>query len=299
MQAMVFERFTDQARSVIVIAQERARAFGHNSIDSGHLLLGLYGQPVVGEFLSSSGVPLAVAESHQMSLRTPKRRRIEGHIPFSSDAKEAIQRAVSESYTRRSLVVDQRHLLLGIASAGGTGAVILTMQDITRDRLLELWRSVRVVRTRPMSDEEYPTWRAQHVADYAEDMARNAGVDAATLMEQSEREQSELLPEGLRTPGHRLVIAEDPATGQQVGWLWLGDRKSDAGHVAWVYDIVVEESVRGGGYGRAILAQAEVLAREMGLNRIELNVFADNGAARALYESSGYHETARQMAKDL
>ncbi|MEA2520718.1 MAG: hypothetical protein QOI81_364 [Actinomycetota bacterium] len=155
------------------------------------------------------------------------------------------------------------------------------------------------LKMRPMTDEEYPTWRAQHVADYAEDMARNSGVDAATLMEQSEREQSELLPDGLRTPGHRLVIAEDPATGQQVGWLWLGDRKSDAGHVAWVYDIVVEEGVRGSGYGRAILAQAEVLATEMGLNRIELNVFGDNGAARALYESSGYHETARQMAKDL
>ena len=155
------------------------------------------------------------------------------------------------------------------------------------------------VRTRPMTAEEYPAWRERQDTDYAEEMARNVGAAAATLMERSRREHDELLPQGLGTPGHRIVIAEDAETGEGVGWLWITERDSDAGKVAWIYDIVVEEAFRGRGYGRALMAQAELLAREMGLGRIELNVFADNAVARSLYESSGFHEMARQMAKDL
>ena len=47
------------------------------------------------------------------------------------------------------------------------------------------------------------------------------------------------------------------------------------------------------------MAHAEVLAKEMGLHRIATNVFGDNATARSLYETRGYRETARQMAKDL
>ena len=95
------------------------------------------------------------------------------------------------------------------------------------------------------------------------------------------------------------MIAEDDETGEEIGWLWIAERDSDAGKVAWIYDIVVDEALRGRGYGRALMAEAELLAGKMGLSRIELNVFADNAVARSMYESSGYRETARQMAKDL
>ncbi len=155
------------------------------------------------------------------------------------------------------------------------------------------------VRTRPLADEEYPAWREQQVTDYAEEMARNVGVAAATLMERSRREHDDLLPQGLGTSGHLVMIAEDDETGEQIGWLWIAERDSDAGKVAWIYDIVIEEALRGRGYGRALMAEAELLAGQMGLSRVELNVFADNAVARSLYESSGYRETARQMAKDL
>jgi ribosomal protein S18 acetylase RimI-like enzyme len=152
----------------------------------------------------------------------------------------------------------------------------------------------------PMTANEFEEWREPQILGYAADMARNAGRPTQEYLALSEREFAELLPHGIETAGHRLLFATDATTDERIGWLWIAERTSDAGaSVAWIYDIVVGEGFRRLGYGRSLMEQAEIQAGEMGLRRIELNVFGDNVAARALYESSGYHETARQMAKDL
>jgi GNAT superfamily N-acetyltransferase len=155
------------------------------------------------------------------------------------------------------------------------------------------------LKMRPMTVQEFAEWRGPQIVEYAAEMGRNAGRTTEALMARSEREFDGLLPDGSKTHGHRLLIAEDLETGERIGWLWIAERDSDAGKVAWIYDIVVEEPLRGKGYGRALMAHAEIHAKEMGLGRIELNVFADNEVARSLYGSSGYRETSRQMAKDL
>ncbi|MEA2551135.1 MAG: hypothetical protein QOE25_904 [Actinomycetota bacterium] len=156
------------------------------------------------------------------------------------------------------------------------------------------------LKMRPMTVTEFEAWREPQIVEYAADMARNAGRETGDYLALSKREFEELLPQGLDTAGHRLLFADDVVTQERVGWLWIAERAADAeGTVAWIYDIVVGEEFRRQGYGRALMKQAEKQARDMGLDRIALNVFGDNGAARALYESSGYHETARQMAKDL
>ncbi len=65
----------------------------------------------------------------------------------------------------------------------------------------------------------------------------------------------------------------------------------------WIYDIYVEESLRGKGYGRRLIELAEEEARRAGVTRMELNVARDNEGARSLYESVGYREMSRQMYK--
>jgi len=151
-----------------------------------------------------------------------------------------------------------------------------------------------------MTVQEFAGWREPQIEEYAAEMARNSGRPTGELMTHSEQGFDELLPGGSTTPGHRLLFAEDVASGERIGWLWIAERDSDGGgNVAWIYDIVVDEALRGKGYGRALMAQAEIQAKEMGLGRIALNVFGDNLVARSLYETSGYRETARQMAKDL
>lgn len=108
-----------------------------------------------------------------------------------------------------------------------------------------------------------------------------------------------LLPNGLATEGHLLLIAEDAQTGQRVGYLWFAEKETEAGPVCWLYDIYVDESMRGMGYGRALMERLEQQARSLGLSRIELNVDGFNERARKLYGSLGYVETARQLYKDL
>jgi ribosomal protein S18 acetylase RimI-like enzyme len=67
----------------------------------------------------------------------------------------------------------------------------------------------------------------------------------------------------------------------------------------FIYDIVIEEHLRGKGYGRAALLLLEDVARALGKRRISLHVFAHNDRARRLYEELGYRPTNIVMAKEL
>ena len=151
-----------------------------------------------------------------------------------------------------------------------------------------------------MRTDEWDTWRAASLAEYAEEMVRNKGMAPEEASERAERQTHDLLADGLATPGHHLFVVEDVASGERVGHLWFGPRTPDADpQVAWLYDISVEEVSRGRGIGRRIMELLEDEARSAGMKRIELNVFGDNEPAKRLYASTGFVEMARQMGKDL
>lgn len=147
----------------------------------------------------------------------------------------------------------------------------------------------------PLEYDAYLTWA---VAEYAGELERNGRAAPETAVPQAQASFDSLLPRGLDTPDQVLLIAEDTAGGERVGLLWFGPSTDAADH-AWVFDITVEEPVRGQGYGRAIMRACETEARARGYARLGLNVFADNEGARGLYRSLGYREISRQMTKDL
>ncbi len=156
------------------------------------------------------------------------------------------------------------------------------------------------VRLRPMREDEFDAWRSWAVREYADDMMRNRSMPDEAALSRAAKEMDELLTAGISTPGHHLLVAEDDVTGDRVGYLWYGPRSSGADpNVAWLYDVYVEEELRGGGLGRRLMEALEVQVRSDGHHRIELNVFGDNDRARRLYDSMGYREMARQMAKEL
>ena len=96
-----------------------------------------------------------------------------------------------------------------------------------------------------------------------------------------------------------MWIAED-ADGARVGLLWLAHL--DAGtprECAFIYDFEVEESRRGAGWGRKLLALAEEQTRLWGLSVLRLNVFGGNTVARRLYQSEGFTESRVMMYKNL
>jgi len=154
------------------------------------------------------------------------------------------------------------------------------------------------VRMRPMLEPELGPYLDASLEEYATFVARNHAISLEAARARAEASTAEMLPEGLASPGHRFWVAE-LETGEHVGELWLGFRRIDDVDVVWVYDVRVDEHLRGRGFGRQIMEAAEDLAREMGGERLGLNVFGDNPTARGLYESIGYVEISRRMRKDL
>jgi GNAT superfamily N-acetyltransferase len=155
------------------------------------------------------------------------------------------------------------------------------------------------VALRPMSAEEYRAYVAWAVPDYAEEIRRNTGIEPDDALRTARRGFDDILPEGRTTEGHRMLVAEDAASGEHVGILWIARQQRQGVRAAWVYDIFVEEPLRGQGYGRRLMELAEEQARELGVQRLELNVFGDNERARRLYGSLGYKEMSRQLYKEL
>ena len=105
--------------------------------------------------------------------------------------------------------------------------------------------------------------------------------------------------------GHRFLKGVD-VDGVRMGWIWIGPPPSplDVERSQWLYQITVEESLRGRGFGRAMLTALERLLAHEGVDALYLNVFAWNHAARSLYDSMGYETvlespTDAQMRKRL
>jgi ribosomal protein S18 acetylase RimI-like enzyme len=95
---------------------------------------------------------------------------------------------------------------------------------------------------------------------------------------------------------HILDVVSD---GEVVGTLWLGHQSEQSANEWFIYDIVINESLRGTGLGRATMLAAEEFVTAKSGTRLALNVFGPNTAARRLYESLDYEVMATSMYKDL
>ncbi|HEY3632292.1 MAG TPA: GNAT family N-acetyltransferase [Jatrophihabitantaceae bacterium] len=155
---------------------------------------------------------------------------------------------------------------------------------------------------RPMTDDEFVAFRAYAVDHYGVDVARSKGLSAEDGRADAERQTAALLPDGNATAGQLLFVAVDGAgggDGAAVGTLWLSTTTPDGLDAGWIYDVEIDASHRGKGYGRELMRLAEHKCRELGLTSLGLNVFGPNVVARQLYESLGYEITAQSMAKPL
>ena len=314
----MFERFTENARATIVLAQEEGRLLNHNYLGTEHLLLGLLRErthepTVAGRALASLPVSLEAARSTVRAIIGEGPEPPGPHIPFTPRARRVLHFARGVADARDSRRIGTEHLLLGLLREGhGIGCQVLADLGVTADQVRRAVQAelgdppgspplgpVEGVRLRPMRDDEWDAWRARTVSEYADEKVRNKGDAPKKALAQAEQETAALLSGGLRTPRHHLFVAEDEA-GTRVGYLWFGPRDGDADpEVAWLYDIFVELAARGRGFGRAMMERLEVAARDTGHRRIELNVFGDNVPAKRLYAAAGYVEMARQMGKDL
>jgi ribosomal protein S18 acetylase RimI-like enzyme len=150
---------------------------------------------------------------------------------------------------------------------------------------------------RPMRPEEFDAFAERGRTGYVEQMVEFGGMERSAADAKAVRDYAATLPEGLDSPGHWIMVAED--AGRRVGVVWFAERVLDGRTVGFLYEIEIEEAERGRGYGRAAMEAFEREASRRGLTRLELHVFGGNAIARSLYRSLGWQETSVHMAKQV
>ena len=135
----MFERFTDRARRVVVLAQEEARLLNHNYIGTEHILLGLIheGEGVAAKALESLGISLEAVRIQVEEIIGQGHQSPSGHIPFTPRAKKVLELSLREALQLGHNYIGTEHILLGLIREGeGVAAQVLVKlgADLSRVR---------------------------------------------------------------------------------------------------------------------------------------------------------------------
>jgi ATP-dependent Clp protease ATP-binding subunit ClpC len=135
----MFERFAEEARQVVVLAQDEARALEHNYIGTEHLLLGLIREEegVAARVLASLRVTLGEARNRVRQLIGTGEEVRTGQIPFTPRAKKILELSLKESLSLRHEFIGTEHILLGLAREG---------EGVANQILLELGADSNAIR---------------------------------------------------------------------------------------------------------------------------------------------------------
>jgi ATP-dependent Clp protease ATP-binding subunit ClpC len=138
-EGAMFERFTDRARRVVVLAQEEARMLNHNYIGTEHILLGLIheGEGVAAKSLESLGISLEGVRSQVEEIIGQGQQAPSGHIPFTPRAKKVLELSLREALQLGHNYIGTEHILLGLIREGeGVAAQVLVKlgADLNRVR---------------------------------------------------------------------------------------------------------------------------------------------------------------------
>jgi len=135
----MFERFTDRARRVVVLAQEEARMLNHNYIGTEHILLGLIheGEGVAAKALESMDISLEAVRAQVEEIIGQGQQAPSGHIPFTPRAKKVLELSLREALQLGHNYIGTEHILLGLIREGeGVAAQVLVKlgADLNRVR---------------------------------------------------------------------------------------------------------------------------------------------------------------------
>jgi ATP-dependent Clp protease ATP-binding subunit ClpA len=150
----MFERFTDRARRVMVLAQEEARLLNHNYIGTEHLLLGLIheGEGVAAQALESLGVSLPTVRQQVEEIIGRGQQALAGRIPFTPRAKKVLELSRREALAMGHNYVGTEHILLGLLREGdGVAAQVLVRMGADLNRVRQ--QVIRILSGHQEKDE--------------------------------------------------------------------------------------------------------------------------------------------------
>jgi len=150
----VFERFTDRARRVVVLAQEEARLLNHSYIGTEHILLGLIheGEGVAAKALESLNISLEAVRAQVEEIIGQGGSSPSGHIPFTPRAKKVLELSLREALQLGHNYIGTEHILLGLIREGeGVAAQVLVKlgADLSRVRQQVIQLLFLAIRAQP------------------------------------------------------------------------------------------------------------------------------------------------------
>jgi len=184
----MFQRFTDRARRVVVLAQEEARRLDHNYIGTEHILLGLIreGEGVAAVTLKALGISLAPVRQQVEEIIGSGQETPQGHIPFTPRAKKVLELSLRESRQLGHDYIGTEHILLGLIREGnGVAAQVLVKLGADQNRVRQ--QVIQLLHGRA-AEEPGPGVKAG--LEVAEPRA-GIGLDTSDLDEQIEAARAE------------------------------------------------------------------------------------------------------------
>jgi ATP-dependent Clp protease ATP-binding subunit ClpA len=146
----MFERFTDRARRVVVLAQEEARMLKHNYIGTEHILLGLIreAEGVAAKALESLGISLDAVRQQVEEIIGQGQQAPSGHIPFTPRAKKVLELSLREALQLGHDYIGTEHVLLGLIREGdGVAAQVLVRLGADLNRVRQ--QVIQILHGRP------------------------------------------------------------------------------------------------------------------------------------------------------
>jgi hypothetical protein len=203
----MFERFTDRARRVVVLAQEEARMLNHNYVGTEHILLGLIheGEGVAAKALESLGISLEAVRAQVEEIIGQGQQIPSEHIPFTPRAKKVMELSLREALQLGHDYIGTEHILLGLIREGdGVAAQVLIRlgADLNRVRqqvIAVLYQSKEPRLARRPAEEGASLPEVQARLDAVEDWLAavdqrvGTGPDTSDLDEQIDRVRRERL----------------------------------------------------------------------------------------------------------
>ncbi|MEY3967069.1 MAG: hypothetical protein RLZ96_595, partial [Actinomycetota bacterium] len=168
----MFEKFTDKARRVVVLAQEEAKLLNHNYIGTEHILLGLIheGEGVAAKALEALGINLEQVREQVQEIIGQGQQAPSGHIPFTPRAKKVLELSLREALQLGHSYIGTEHLLLGLIREGeGVAAQVLTKlgadTNKVRQQVIQLLSGFQGKETVAVGGETNPQPKGSQILD--------------------------------------------------------------------------------------------------------------------------------------
>jgi ATP-dependent Clp protease ATP-binding subunit ClpC len=218
----LFEKFTDKARRVVVLAQEEAKLLNHNYIGTEHILLGLIheGEGVAAKALEALGINLEQVREQVQEIIGQGQQSPSGHIPFTPRAKKVLELSLREALQLGHSYIGTEHLLLGLIREGeGVAAQVLTKlgadTNKVRQQVIQLLSGYQGKETVSVGGEVNPPQKGSQVLDqYGRNLTQAAAEGKLDPVVGREREIERVMQILSRRTKNNPILIGEPGVGK-------------------------------------------------------------------------------------